>query len=230
VVNNPREVWVYVSARPTQSPLVRRPDVMKLATDHIARGTRNARSARLAATTLALGALGAAAAIGAAGAGALTIDSASVPHFAGALVNQSSRSLYILSSERGAALKCAGSCLSTWVPLEVSTATKSVSLGAGVKGKIGFVARGSAKKQVTFNSYPLYSFAGDGGAGASKGEDVKALGGTWTLVHADASTVGATPFAKSTPKPPVATTTTTTKPAPPTTTTTTPGGGGGVGY
>jgi hypothetical protein len=107
----------------------------------------------------------------------------------------------------------------------VSTATKSVSLGAGVKGKIGFVARGKSKKQVTFNSYPLYSFAGDSGARGSKGEDVKALGGTWTLVHADATSVGATPFAKSAAKPPVTTTT-----APPTTTTTTPGGGGGVGY
>jgi predicted lipoprotein with Yx(FWY)xxD motif len=199
---------------------------MKLTTGTIARGTKNSRSVRIAATTLALGALGAATAIGVAGAGGLALESATVPHFAGALV--SSRSLYVLSSERGGALKCTGACLSTWVPLEVSTATKSVSLGAGVKGKIGFVARGGAKKQVTFNSYPLYSFAGDSSARGSKGEGIKALGGTWTLVHAAAASVGATPFA-ATAKPPV---TTTTKPAPPTTTTTTttPGGGGGVGY
>jgi predicted lipoprotein with Yx(FWY)xxD motif len=205
---------------------------MKLTAGTIARTHKNSRSARLATTALALGALGAATTIGVAGAGSLAIESASVPHFTGALVNQSSHSLYVLSSEKGAALKCTGSCLSTWVPLEVSTATKSVSLGAGVKGKIGFVARGKSKKQVTFNSYPLYSFAGDSGARGSKGEDVKALGGTWTLVHADATSVGATPFAKSAAKPPVTTTTkppTTTTTAPPTTTTT-PGGGGGVGY
>jgi predicted lipoprotein with Yx(FWY)xxD motif len=210
---------------------------MKFTTDTIMGSTKTSRSARLAASVLALGTLGATVAMGVAGAGALSVDSATVPHFAGALVNSSSHSLYVLSSERGGALKCAGSCLSTWVPLEVSTATKSVSLGAGVKGKIGFVARGNAKKQVTFNSYPLYSFAGDSGARGSKGEDIKALGGTWTLVHASATTVAATPFAKSAPKPPVTTTTkpappttTTTKPAPPTTTTTTPSGGGGVGY
>lgn len=201
---------------------------MKLTPGTITRGTKNFRGTRLAATTLALGALGAATAIGVAGAGAVAIDAASVPHYAGALVNQSSRSLYVLSSERGGALKCTGTCLSTWVPLEVSTATKSVSLGAGVKGKIGFVARSKSKKQVTFNSYPVYSFAGDGGPRGSKGEGVKALGGTWTLVHASATTVGATPFAAAAK--PVPPTTTTTKPAPPTTTTTTPGGGGGVGY
>ena len=200
---------------------------MKLTTVTTARGTKNSRGVRLAASALALGALGAGATIGVAGAGPLAMESASVPHFAGALVNRSSHSLYVLSSEKGGALKCTGSCLSTWVPLEVSTATKSVTLGAGVKGKIGFVARGTSKKQVTFNSYPLYSFVGDSGARGSKGEDVKALGGTWTLVHAAATTAGATPFAKSAATPPV---TTTTKPAPPTTTTTTPGGGGGVGY
>jgi predicted lipoprotein with Yx(FWY)xxD motif len=199
---------------------------MKLTPGTIARSTKNSRSARLAATTLALGALGAASAVGVAGAGGIALQSATVPHFAGALV--SSRSLYVLSSERGGALKCSGSCLSTWVPLEVSTATKTVSLGAGVKGKIGFVARGASKKQVTFNSYPLYTFAGDSGARGSKGEGIKAFGGTWTLVHAAAASPGATPFAAvAKPQPPV---TTTTKPAPPTTTTTTPGGGGGVGY
>jgi len=85
---------------------------------------------------------------------------------------------------------------------------------------------------VTFNSFPLYTFAGDSGARQSHGEGVKAFGGTWTLVNAAAATALATPFAASGPKPalPTTTTTTTTKPAPPTTTTTTLGGGGGVGY
>lgn len=202
---------------------------MNITTATTVQSTKNFRSARLALSALAVGALGASVVVGTAGAGPLAIDAASVPHFAGALVNQSSHSLYVLSSEKGGALKCAGACLSTWVPLEVSTSTTSVSLGAGVKGKIGFVARGKSKKQVTFNSYPLYTFAGDSGARQSHGEGVKALGGTWTLVRAAATTASATPFAASAPKSP---TTTTTKPAPPTTTTTTttPGGGGGVGY
>jgi len=197
-------------------------------TPTIATTTRGSKIARGAAAALALGVLGTAATIGVASAGSLAVVSVAVPHFAGALANQSSHSLYVLSSEKGGALKCAGSCLSSWVPLEVPTATKTVSLGAGVKGKIGFVARGKAKKQVTFNSYPLYTFVGDSGARQSHGEGVKAFGGTWTLVKASSTTVGATPYAANVPKPP---TTTTTKPAPPTTTTTTtPSGGGGVGY
>ena len=203
---------------------------MMLTTVTAARGPKNARFARFAAATLALGALSAGAVTSAASAGPLALESAAVPHFAGALATQSSHSLYVLSSEKGGSLKCTGSCLTTWVPLEVSTSTTSVSLGAGVKGKIGFVARGKGKKQVTFNSFPLYTFAGDSGARQSHGEGVKAFGGTWTLARAAATTAPATPLAAPKPAPP--TTTTTTKPAPPTTTTTTttPGGGGGVGY
>jgi predicted lipoprotein with Yx(FWY)xxD motif len=159
-----------------------------------------------------------------AGATSTTIESASVPHFAGALVNHSSHSLYILSSEKGAALKCTGSCLTSWPPLEVSTPVTSISLGAGVAGKIGFVARGGSKKQVTFNSYPLYTFVGDSGPRQSHGQDIKALGGTWTLVKADAKTAAATPFTSAASPTPTPTPTT------PTTTTTTPSGGSGVAY
>jgi predicted lipoprotein with Yx(FWY)xxD motif len=154
-----------------------------------------------------------------------TIESANVLHFAGALVNQSSRSLYILSDERGAKLHCTTSCLSSWLPLEVSSSSTTVPLGAGVKGKIGFVARGGSKKQVTFNSYPLYTFVGDTGARQSHGEGIKAFGGTWTLVRSTATSAGATPFAASATHPSPPTTTTN----PPTTTTTAPGGGGGGG-
>jgi predicted lipoprotein with Yx(FWY)xxD motif len=155
-----------------------------------------------------------------------TIQSVNVPQFAGALANHSSRSLYILTSEKGAKLKCTGSCLSSWLPLEVSASTSSIHLCMGVAGKIGFVARTKSEKQVTFNSYPLYTFVGDSGARQSHGQGIKDGSGTWTLVHADAKTAGATAFTSRTPSTPTPTPT----PAPPTTTTTTPGGGGGVAY
>jgi predicted lipoprotein with Yx(FWY)xxD motif len=193
---------------------------------------KRSRAARAGIIALAAGALGTTMITALASGAGTTIESANVPHFAGALVNQSSHALYVLSSERGAKLKCTGSCLATWIPLEVATSTKSVSLGAGVKGMIGFVVRGKSKKQVTFNSYPLYSFVGDSGPRQSHGESLKADGGTWTLVRSKATSAAATPFSASasgtttTTKPP---TTTTTSP-PPTTTTTAPGGGGGIGY
>jgi predicted lipoprotein with Yx(FWY)xxD motif len=117
--------------------------------------------------------------------------------YSSALGNQSSRSLYVLSAEKGAKLHCKSGCLTTWPPLLVKTSVKSISLGKGVKGKIGFVTRSKTMKQVTFNSYPVYQYSGDTGAKQSNGEDIVADGGTWTLVHAGASTAGGTPFKQS---------------------------------
>jgi predicted lipoprotein with Yx(FWY)xxD motif len=190
----------------------------------LSRRKTTSRTARFAIVALAAGALGATTVATLSSAASPTVGSANVPHFAGALVNQSSRSLYVLSDERGGKLHCTTSCLSSWLPLEVSTSTKTVSLGAGVKGKIGFVARGKSKKQVTFNSYPLYTFVGDSGARQSHGEGIQAFGGTWTLVRSTATSAAATPFAASATPPTTPTTN------PPTTTTTAPGGGGGIAY
>jgi predicted lipoprotein with Yx(FWY)xxD motif len=125
------------------------------------------------------------------------LKSAKVPGFAGALVNGSSRTLYVLSSEKGAKLKCKSTCLATWPPLLVKTSVTTISLGAGVKGKIGFVTRSKTMKQVTFNSFPVYTYAGDTGTLQASGEGVQAFGGTWTLAKAKASSPATTAYAAS---------------------------------
>ncbi len=134
----------------------------------------------------------------ASGTTSVLVKSAHVPGFAGALVSHSSRSLYILSSEKGAKLKCNGACLETWIPLEVKTPGKTNAIGAGVKGKIGYVTRSKTMKQVTFNSYPLYTYQGDSGALQSNGEGITADGGTWTLVKASAASAAATAYTSNT--------------------------------
>jgi predicted lipoprotein with Yx(FWY)xxD motif len=214
---------VYVSESPYRLYVLQRSPVTTL-TSVSSRRIHRRRRVRLATAALAAGVLSTSASLAVASAASSTIDAANVPHFAGALVNQSAHSLYILSSEKGATLKCTGSCLSSWLPLDVTTSTKSISLGAGVAGKIGFVARGKSKKQVTFNSYPLYTFVGDTFPRQSHGEGIRAFGGTWTLVKAGAKSAPGTAFTAA------AAPTTTTTTAPTTTTTTTPGGGGGVAY
>ncbi|HUY16771.1 MAG TPA: hypothetical protein VMV11_04320, partial [Acidimicrobiales bacterium] len=98
--------------------------------------------------------------------------------------------------------------------LLVKSSVTKVSLGAGVKGKIGFVKRSKTMKQVTFNSFPVYTYQGDSGKLQSNGEGITADGGTWTLVKAKASSAGATAYAKSASG----------------NTTTTTSGGGGYGY
>ncbi|HEV3212701.1 MAG TPA: hypothetical protein VGZ03_04820 [Acidimicrobiales bacterium] len=157
---------------------------------------------RLAVRTtacLGAGALAAAASlvlagVGPAGASAPLLKSGSVPSYAGALENNKSFTLYVLSNERGAKLHCTGACLGTWRPLLVKSSVRQVTVAKGVAGKVGFVKRSSATKQVTFNSYPVYTYTGDTGASQSTGQDVTSNGGTWHLVHASAKSSGASPY------------------------------------
>ncbi len=141
------------------------------------------------------------------GATAPALKSARVVGYPGALVNVSSRSLYVLTSERGAKLKCVGSCLSVWPPLLVNKSVTHVTIVGG-KGHVGFVARSKTMKQVTYNSFPLYTFSGDRGALGHAGVGIAAFGGVWYLVRAAATTPAATPYKKVVKGPKTTTTTT----------------------
>jgi len=188
----------------------------KLTTSTIHRGSTTASRSRWTVSVIALSALVLAPMAIASGTAAPVLKSANVPGFKGALVTRSSRTLYLLTSEKGAKLKCTGGCLSVWPPLLVKTSVKKISLGAGVKGRIGFVKRSATKKQVTFNSYPVYTYSGDGAALRSSGQGIVAFGGTWYLVKATATSSGTSAFSKSTKST--------------SSTTTTTSGGGGYGY
>ena len=115
-----------------------------------------------------------------------------VPGYGRVLGNAKHLSLYVLSSEQGTKQVCTGKCLKLWPPVLVGAKVKAVSLGAGVTGHVGLVARSATTKQVTFNGYPLFGFAGDTGPHQSRGEGIKAFGGTWTLVRPGAKTAAAT--------------------------------------
>jgi predicted lipoprotein with Yx(FWY)xxD motif len=151
-------------------------------------------TACLGASALAAGSLVLAVAAPA-GAAAPLLKSANIPSYGGVLENGASRSLYLLSTEKGSKLHCTGSCASIWIPVVVKSSVKKVTVAATVKGKIGFVKRNGSTKQVTFNTYPVYTYTGDTGPNQSMGEGIAADGGVWHLLHASAKTAGSTSYA-----------------------------------
>jgi predicted lipoprotein with Yx(FWY)xxD motif len=165
---------------------------------------------RLSVTALAAAGLLTVAFVDSAGASTSVLQSVNVTGFPGALANHASRTLYVLTVEKGAQLKCKGACLGSWIPVTVKSSVTSVSLGANVKGKIGFVARSATTKQVTFNSYPVYTFAGDTGVRQSHGEGLAFAGGKWYVAKAASTSAGSTPILKAASSGGGSTTTTTT--------------------
>jgi predicted lipoprotein with Yx(FWY)xxD motif len=175
---------------------------------------------RRAASVTLVATIGVAGVVAFAGATSPQLLKGNVNTFKGVLENAKHRAYYLLSAERSGTLHCTTSCESAWFPFLVGSKMKSVSLGSGVEGKIGFVKRTSSLKQVTYNGYPIYLFSGDR-ANQSKGEGIKAFGGTWFLVSATARSSATTEVTKPLSGTPTTTkpVTTTTKPA---TTTTKP--------
>jgi predicted lipoprotein with Yx(FWY)xxD motif len=92
------------------------------------------------------------------------------------LVNPQGRTLYYFIPERGGSIVCTGQCTSVWPPS--FTAGSSAPAAAGVSGQLGVVARAGGE-QITYNRWPLYTFAGDMQAGQTNGQGVFGFGGKW---------------------------------------------------
>jgi predicted lipoprotein with Yx(FWY)xxD motif len=92
------------------------------------------------------------------------------------LVNAQRRTLYYFVPERGGRIVCTGSCTGVWPAL--LTASMAPTAGAALPGQIGVVARPGAE-QVTYNHWPLYTFAGDSGPDQTNGQGVFGFGGKW---------------------------------------------------
>jgi len=131
------------------------------------------------------------------------------------LTSSAGYSLYLLTSEASGKLHCTSStCLKYWSPLYVAK-DAMITAAPGIKGKTSHVTRGS-RWQVTYNGWPVYTFAGDSGPGKTKGEGVVAgPGATWYLVNAAATKSSGTAL-----KPAASSGTTTTTTSGATTTTT----------
>lgn len=118
---------------------------------------------------------------------AAVVGAASVSSYGKVLVDSSNgETLYLLTSEKGGKFTCTGKCLAIWPPLTVPSGTSKVS-ASGVSGTLSLVKAPDGKLQVTDNGYPLYRFSGDTAKGQTKGQGIKAFGGTWWVVSATAS-------------------------------------------
>jgi predicted lipoprotein with Yx(FWY)xxD motif len=129
-----------------------------------------------------------------------TVQVAQNAKFGSILVDAKGMTLYTLSSEAGGKIQCTGACLSTWPPVLLPAGTTAPTAGTGVTGTLGVVTRPEGGTQVTYNGFPLYTFAGDQAAGDTNGEGIPDPPGVWHVVQvAAASATTATPAPTSAP-------------------------------
>jgi predicted lipoprotein with Yx(FWY)xxD motif len=94
------------------------------------------------------------------------------------LVDSKGMTLYIFAKDTPNTSNCSGACTDNWPPLLTNGAPVA---GAGVTaGLLGTLTRADGSIQVTYNSLPLYYFAGDKAAGDTNGQGVKNL---WSVIN-----------------------------------------------
>jgi predicted lipoprotein with Yx(FWY)xxD motif len=97
------------------------------------------------------------------------------------LTGPNGRTLYTLSSDPNDKSTCAGDCATAWPPLKIASNGKVESTAMATFGSI---KRADGTDQVALDGHPLYEFIMDTAAGQTKGEGIKAFGGTWHVAKA----------------------------------------------
>jgi len=89
------------------------------------------------------------------------------------LVNRKGFTLYHLIKENTGTIHCTGGCLGLWPPLLLPKGV-SKPKGKGLAGKLGVIKRpdiSAGARQITYDGWPLYTFANDTKPGQTNGQN-----------------------------------------------------------
>lgn len=103
------------------------------------------------------------------------------------LVDASGRPLYVAEEEAGGEIACTAGCLDIWRPLTVDAGAE-LSSDEQLASSLATTERDDGTRQVTFDGYPLYTFAeessGDGLAGNGITDEFGGVSFTWRAMTA----------------------------------------------
>ncbi len=117
------------------------------------------------------------------------------------LTNSQGFTLYYFLPEQNSTIgACNGGCLTAWPPLLTSGATTAPSALTGTFGTVSIMVNGAAATEVTYNGWPLHTFASDTAAGQTTGQGVD---GKWFAITpaTTATSTGSTTSGAPTPSP-----------------------------
>jgi predicted lipoprotein with Yx(FWY)xxD motif len=120
------------------------------------------------------------------GTSAATVKIETVAGVGPVLVNSSGRTLYMLTADHQSMVSCTSTngCTGVWPPLDLPAGTTTATPGSGVqKSLLSTIKAPDGMMQVTYNHWPLYTFAGDSGPGQAKGQGITSFGGTWWALN-----------------------------------------------
>lgn len=109
------------------------------------------------------------------------------------LVDGQGLTLYLfVPDKQSGSSTCYTQCASAWPPLLLPDGVTAPVAGPGIKSSLlGTTHRTDGTVQVTYNKWPLYTWAGDSGPGQATGQGLNNLGGLWYVLSPEGATITA---------------------------------------
>ncbi|HWO82900.1 MAG TPA: hypothetical protein VNM38_03820 [Solirubrobacterales bacterium] len=105
------------------------------------------------------------------------VSAAKVGDLGTILVDSEGRTLYDFHKDKGSASACYGACAAAWPPL--LTEGDPQAQGPADRSMLDTTRRKDGTDQVTYNGWPLYTYAGDRKPGEANGNDIDEFGAEW---------------------------------------------------
>lgn len=109
--------------------------------------------------------------------GASVVKAAEVGDLGTVIVASSGLTLYDFHKDEGGTSACYGACASAWPPLLTEGEPKAQA--GAMASQLGTTKRKDGTVQVTYNDWPLYTYAGDQKPGEANGNDIDQFGAEW---------------------------------------------------
>jgi predicted lipoprotein with Yx(FWY)xxD motif len=118
------------------------------------------------------------------------IGTTSLSGLGDALVDGQGFTLYLYEPDaQSGHSRCSGPCAVEWSPLTVPNGTLPIS-GPGARSSLlSTTHRSDGTTQVTYNGWPLYTWAEDMAPGQATGEGLDNLGGLWFVLNSSGNAI-----------------------------------------
>ncbi|MGH2850340.1 MAG: COG4315 family predicted lipoprotein [Solirubrobacteraceae bacterium] len=115
----------------------------------------------------------------------VVVSTRSVGAYGQILVNSKGHALYMFVPDKQKKVTCvSAACTAVWPPLKLASGAKAVASGGAKASRLGSDADPAGGRVVTYDHWPLYTYAGDTKAGVAAGQALNVNGGLWYVLSA----------------------------------------------
>ncbi len=115
-------------------------------------------------------------------ASAVVISTRTLTSLGTVLVNGQGHTLYMFVPDKQKKVTCVRGCAVAWPPVKIAAGVKATAKGSAEAKLLSSDADPAGGRVVTYNGWPLYTWAGDRAAGQATGQALNANGGLWYVL------------------------------------------------